>query len=379
MPIRTILPAWVLALALTAVAAAPAVALAPAPGPVLPPVPPGPVPAPLPVPVRIAYVTGGAQSLPSVWIAGAAGQEPKLLGPGDQPLLAPNGLSVAASRFGSGSNSEMGPAIGIYPATGAPVVNYLSLATSTAQPLAWSPDSRYLAVAFQSTSVTNIARNSGLAVIDTATGTVRTIAGGQISGASFAPDGSDRIAFARSGSLSLTAPANIYISGPDGSGLTRLTSDGRSLNPVWGPHFIAYDHERLRRNDASVYQIWLRSPAGGRARQLTHLRVASLVSGLVPQAFSANGSRLLAEFEGQDTSEAWTVRVGARRGRRSRRLTVHGQPVMAAGISRDGGSVLVDEGSFEEPPSRGRVALIPFGGGRAKVLIGHGSAASWNG
>jgi hypothetical protein len=29
--------------------------------------------------------------------------------------------------------------------------------------------------------------------------------------------------------------------------------------------------------------------------------------------------------------------------------------------------------------SSGRVALIPFTGGRSKVLVAHGSQASWNG
>ena len=53
---------------------------------------------------------------------------------------------------------EQGPAIVVYStAAGAPL-NTLSLDTATAQPLAWSPDSRYLAVFMQSNSVTNIAQ-----------------------------------------------------------------------------------------------------------------------------------------------------------------------------------------------------------------------------
>jgi hypothetical protein len=51
---------------------------------------------------------------------------------------------------------------------------------------------------------------------------------------------------------------------------------------------------------------------------------------------------------------------------------------MAAGISR-GCTVLIDEGSFENPASNGRVARIPFAGGRSKVLIVHGSQVGWNG
>jgi hypothetical protein len=325
---------------------------------------------------RIAYVTGTAQSPPEVWIAAASGGGAKRLGPGVQPLLAPNGQEVAASLFGASANSEKGPALGIYSALGTPVVDYLSLATAISTPLAWSPDSRYLAIERQSTGVSNAAAGSGLDVIDTLTGNVTSIAEGQISGASFAKDGTDRVVFGLSQSLSPSASTNLYVSNPDSSGMKRLTNDGRSLNPVWGPRFIAFDKARPRPGDAPVYQIWLLAPMAASARRLTNVKVRSLVSGLVPLAFSAGGSRLLSEFEGQDTSEAWSVSVPSGR---ARRLTVGRRSVMGAGISSDGSTVLVEVGSFEEPPSKGSLATLPFAGGRAKVLIAHGAEGSWNG
>jgi len=325
---------------------------------------------------RVAYVTETARSPARVWIASAAGREARVLGPGDSPLLAPNGQSVAASLFGTGASPEQGPALAIYSTTPAPTSAYLNLATATVQPLAWSPDSRYLALSLQSTAVTNGAQLSGLAVLDTTTGTITTIAHGQIYGASFAPEGSDRIVYGRAASLALAAAVNVFISQPDGSGVQALTRDGRSLNPVWGPRYIAYDRERLRPLDAPLYQIWLASPTRAAVRRVTNVPVGPLVVGLVPLSFSADGARLLTEFEGQDTSEAWTVRVSSGR---ARRLTVRGRSVIAAGISRDGATVLVDEGSFEEPSSNGRVATVPFSGGRSQVLIGHGAQASWNG
>ena len=325
---------------------------------------------------RLAYVTGTEKEpSPSVWIAQANGREPKRLGPGLQPLLSPNGQSVAAALLGAAPSSEKGPALGIYSALGAPVADYLDLETATSTPLAWSPDSRYLAVMRQSTEVTNIAAGSGLDVIDTQTGAVTSIAEGQIYGASFAQDGSDRIVFARASSLSPSAPTNLYVSNADGSGLRRLTSDGRSLNPVWGPRYIAYDREHLRRNYAPRYDIWLRAPGSSTARRLTKVPADKLVVGLVPIAFSASGSRLLSEFEGQDTSAAWTVRVPSGR---ARPITFRNQSVVGAGISGDGGTLLIDLGSFEAPPSSGRVASIPFAGGRPKVLVAHGAQASWN-
>jgi hypothetical protein len=330
---------------------------------------------PVPTVPRLAYVTETTTSASNVWLASADGGERKLLGVGTQPLLSPDGRSVAVSLFGAAPGpEEHGPSIGVYSASGAPLAGYFDLETATATPLAWSPDSRYLLVYRQSNEPVLIAEGSGLDVLDTLTGAITSIAEGIVYGASFARDGSDRIVFALSHSLSPSAPVNLYVSEVDGAGVHRITSDGRSLYPVWGPSDIAYDHERMRKLSPE-YQIWLAPPSGGHARKVTHIPVEPLAQGLVPLAFSASGSRLLAEFEGEDTSDAWTVRVGSGR---AREVTAHGRSVQGAGISGDGNTLLVDEDSFEQPPSDGRIATIPFAGGHPKVLIAHGSQASWN-
>jgi hypothetical protein len=326
-------------------------------------------------PARIAYVTETASAPARVWTAGADGSDPTVLGPGGDALISPDGGLVAAGLFGDGVGVETGPALALYSTAGAPAEQFLSLATATATPLAFSPDSRYLAIAFQATTVHNVGAGSGLAVLDTTTGVLSTVAHGIVYGASFAPDGSDRIVYARAPSLLGNAPTNLYVCAANGSATVRITGDGRSLNPLWGPRYIAYDRERPRHDFAPVYQVWLRTLSGA-ARQLTKLRVDPLVSGLVPVGFSASGSRLLTEFVGQDTSESWTVRVPSGR---ARRVLVGGRTVIAAGISRDGSTLLVDEGQMEEPVSSGRVATVAFGGGAARVLVAHGGQASWNG
>jgi hypothetical protein len=323
---------------------------------------------------RLAYVTGISTS--KVWLASAGGTESKLLGPGQQPLLAPDGQLVAASLFGvSPGVEEHGPALGLYSASGAPIVDYLNLETSTAVPLAWSQDSRYLAVQLQSTQIVDGRVASSLDVIDTQTQTVAQIAKGTIYGASFAHDGSDQLVFGLSHSEAFAGGVNLYMSEPDGAGLHRLTSDGRSLNPVWGPKYIAYDRERTRKLSPE-YQIWLASPSGGApVRRVTHIPVDSLAQGLVPLAFSANGNRLLAEFEGQDQSDAYAVNVITGR---ARAVIVHGQAVLGAGISASGSTLLIDENVLFQTPYRARIATIPFAGGRSHVIVAHGSQASWN-
>jgi len=327
-----------------------------------------------PVP-RLAYVTSSnAQPESIVWVAAADGSSPLKLGPGFQPLVSPSGQSVAAGLFGA---SETGPSLALYPASGGAPQTFGDLSRQTAYPLAFSPDGRYLAVALQSTAVRRVAAHSGLAILDTATGTLETVCSGVVYGASFAPQG-DRIAFGRSSSQSFTAAVNVYTVSAMGAGLTRVTSDGRSLNPVWDPArpgYIAYDRERLRRNDAPVYEIWLRRLGASSPRRLTSVRVRSLVSGLVPLAFSASGSRLLAEFEGQDTSEAWTVQVPSGR---ARPVRVERQPVVGAGISRDGSRLLVAAGDFEGPASNESIFAVPFSGGAPTRLVAHAAQPSWN-
>jgi hypothetical protein len=323
----------------------------------------------------LAYVTETARTPATIWTMRTDETQSTRVGPGDDPLIAPSGQQVAASLFGTGSGAETGPGLAIYwtDGSGRPPLQYFNLAHETVQPLAWSGNLRYVAVDVQSTAVKNAAARSGLALVDIGLNSVKMIAHGQIYGASFKPDG-DELVYARAASQSLSAPVNLYRSKPDGTTVL-LTHDGRSLFPVWGPKAIAYDRERLRRNDAPVYQIWLRPTSGSRSRRLTNVRVRSLVSGLVPLAF-AGGRKLLAQFVGEDTSEAWTVRLPSGR---AHRLTVRGRSVQAAGISGDGKTVLVNEGGFEGPASEGRIATMPFAGGLSKVLVAHGSQASWNG
>ena len=92
----------------------------------------------------LTYTSG--LSSPTVWLANANGKQARRLGPGAQPLVAPSGSAVAATAIGS-----KGAALSVY-RPGSPTGRYFNLSKVNAVALAWSPDSRYLAVEFDSVS-----------------------------------------------------------------------------------------------------------------------------------------------------------------------------------------------------------------------------------
>lgn len=311
-------------------------------------------------PAKLAYVTGLAGTHPQVHVANADGSGAVGIGSGVDALISPDGASVAIVT----PYRRSGTSLVVRPARGGAARTLVRTGDSIG-PLVWSPDGTQLAV------VVNTKR---LVAIDVATGAQHTIARGQIQGSSFSPD-STQIAYARSRSARLLARVNVFVAQADGTRAHAITHDGRSLYPLWGPTRIAYTHERLRRADAPVYQLRVMRPDGSGVRQLTHLRIPRLLSGLTATAWSADGSRLLAEYGGQDTSEAWTVDV---RSGRAQDLTGRFDGVIGASLSADGSTVLVQRGYFDDPKHQS-IATIPFGGGRATVLVRHGSEPSWGG
>ena len=74
------------------------------------------------------------------------------------------------------------------------VGRFFNPARFAAHTFAWSPDSRYLAVALQPASGSRPGAPC-LVLIDTRTGRVRTIASGSVQGVSFAPTGPDRVVY----------------------------------------------------------------------------------------------------------------------------------------------------------------------------------------
>jgi hypothetical protein len=316
----------------------------------------------------LAYATGNGNP-DYVWLAGADGRGAHRIGRGDGPLLSPDGVHIATLRF-----AASGPGLVIY--GGTHTLSLFNLGRTNVDLQAWSADGRYLAVGLYSTAIHPRISQEGIAIVDTQTGTARTVAHGYPCGVSFAPTGTLRLVFGLGGSTTGCDPGSVDIFRETAGVATavRLTHDRRSTNPVWGATGIAFTRLTARHGDYPTAEIWQMNASGGQVHELTHEHIGPLVSGLYPVAFSADGKRLLARFSGQDTDEAWTLDL---HGNHLRRLTVHGLPILPDAISRDGRTILGGAGDPLGPPMNQTIVTVPFAGGPDTVLVRRAGSASW--
>jgi WD40 repeat protein len=310
----------------------------------------------------LVYGIQPSRGTASIWVAANDGSGAFRLARGyGEPSISPDGTTVAAFR----QTSSGGNRLFVFPAGGGPPRGLLTNAGFAT--VAWSPDSSTLAA------------YSGhrLVIANVATGATATLATGVFPGSapSFSPAG-DRIVYAKATSSRLNAASNLFTVPTAGGAPTRLTTDGLSLSPVWGPTQIAYSRGPHRRQGFPRLNIWLMNPDGSGQRQLTNVRVPALLSGLAPVQWSASGQQLLAQFGGQDTDQAYAVDPAT-----GNASDVGVRPMdgtSPAAISRDGTTVLAQTGG-QEGPSRGQtVVSIPFAGGAPTTLVPRASTPDWN-
>ena len=158
----------------------------------------------------------------------------------------------------------------------------------------------------------------------------------------------------------------------NGSAGRQITHDGRSLNPVWGRLGIAFDREFLRRRAEPAYQLWMMAGDGGGGRLLAAPAVPPLREGFVPVDFSGNGRLLLANWEGQDTSQAWLLPVAGGR------PTPLGGDLVGAGLSRDGANALVQQGEYLASANDTSIETVPVAGASPQLLVARAAQPSSN-
>jgi Tol biopolymer transport system component len=312
---------------------------------------------------------------PTAFVANDDGSGARKVETGHDPKVAPNGLSVAYLHEGPKHAQELKVA----PATGGPG---LTLMMNFRDPvyLAWSPDSKTLA-ALRGPEI----GSSKLVLIDVATSAQSVVAQGFFSGFSFSPTGTE-IVYSIAASEKYPPRSDVYrfpvpipgvvnVRAPEP---VRLTKDHRSSEPLWGPQKIVFVKtvEAKKRKYGPKNELFLMNPQGKQVKRLTHTRVDPLLQGLFPIDWSADGSRLLTEFGGQDTSYAVTVnpKTGSQR------------PVAGTGetgfvgtdLSADGNLVLGFNGGFDPGLKNHNVQTVPYGGGKPKTLVKEAFEPSWS-
>jgi len=314
---------------------------------------------------------------PTVFVAKNNGSAARKIGSGSNPRISPNGQTIAFYRFGQGkqpSQLMVAPASG-----GAPK----QLATGWQEPFvfAWSPDSSRIVV-----ELGPEVGKRRLVAIDVATGVQQTIASGYFGGVSFAPQDSEQVVYSMSASESFPPRSDIYridLLPPGAVSVAavkpqRLTNDHRSTSPLWGPNeqivFVKHLGEKSRKYGPKN-DLFLMKEDGSGVKRLTNTKVGPLLFGLSPTAWSGNGSRLLTEFGGQDTTYAVTVnpKTGAERTLTKQREV----GFVGTALSSNGKLVLGSIGGFEPGPGH-KVVSIPYTGGKPRVLAKNASEPDWN-
>jgi dipeptidyl aminopeptidase/acylaminoacyl peptidase len=304
---------------------------------------------------------------PSVYTAGNDGSGVHKVGPGNSPHIAPDGESVAFFHEGKGHKAELKLA----PVRGGAT---RTLMVGWREPfyLVFSPDSTAIA-ALRGGEL----GKRKLVLVDIASGSQTVIASGYFSGFSFSPTG-EELVYSKANSERFPAKVDVYRVATAGGAPVALTHDHRSLDPLWGPSEAIVFVKQLeagKRKYGPKNELYLMNPQGKSVKRLTHTKVDPLLLGLFPTAWSDNGKKLLAEFEGQDTSYA--VAVDPRTGAQKPLVKAEEQGFVGTALSSDGKTVLGYEGGFEPGPNHD-VATVPFGGGRPEVLVKGGYEPDWS-
>jgi Tol biopolymer transport system component len=300
---------------------------------------------------------------PHVYAAADDGSARVQLAAGEQPKISPDGTTVAYQTPYSGNSR---PTLRVIPVSGGESRLLLKPVWFS---WVFSPDSRTIAAVTGKEVGTK-----RLVLVDVASGKVRRVSQGQFSGLTFSPDGAS-LAYARSLKNNYPPRSDLFVVPVAGGAPVRVTTDHRSVDPIWGAPGIAFVKLRKpgRRGDAYKQDIYVLDPATRALRRVTRTKVPFLLSGLDPVSWSADGLRLLAEYGGQDTSFAETVDPATGKVRRVGRSS---DGLVGHDLSADGSMILATTGGYD-PGDAHDVVTIPYAGGRPAVLVGDAFSPDW--
>jgi dipeptidyl aminopeptidase/acylaminoacyl peptidase len=305
---------------------------------------------------------------PAVYAASDNGGGAFKVGPGSSPKVSPDGAAIAYSYEKSNGKRELKLAA----AAGG---GSRTIMVSLQDPffVTFSPDSKLIA-ALRGPEI----GKQTLVLIDVTSGTLlRTVAKGYFGGVSFSPD-STELVYSRSPSEKFPPRTDVFRVAVGGGKPVALTRDHRSMDPLWGPTgeivFVKMVGAKQRKYGPKN-ELFLMKPEGKGVKRLTNTKVGPLLLGLFPTEWSEDGKRLLAEFQGQDTSYA--VVVNPQTGAQRPLHKIGEQGFVGTALSADGLTVLGFTGGFEPGPNHD-VATVPYSGGKLTTLVKNAFEPDWS-
>jgi dipeptidyl aminopeptidase/acylaminoacyl peptidase len=288
------------------------------------------------------------------------------IGLGNDPRLSFDGTRVAFSR----DEGERGRVVLVARTTGSPDPEEWYRApprTTFSEPdNAW-----FMLVGWLAGQRLLIQREDGVNVIARGRTTWRLLPGrmgqGGVTDVSISPAG-HAVVF----TVSTSSRSDVYVVDAHRSARpVRLTTDGHSSFPVYGPGGVAYagrgDGKRAVINVAG--DIWF-LPAGASSAE----RLTDTNAGIVPVAFDATGDHLLAANPAMHNGRLWAVEMP---GGRAWALSPWRGDLFAQALSRDGRTVLAAVGCGGTASPYGAVETLPFSGGSVRVIARGPCRASW--
>ena len=302
----------------------------------------------------------------SVWIANANG----------------SGRRKIAGRAAGGTLSSDGRWLSYHrlrqPVDGHVLLYVTDLATGSIRRIGlvsgeqWSPTGARLAIVDQ----------SGLVVVDPASGRrQRVVRGDRLGRISFSPDGR-AIAYERHNARGgKPFRSDVFVVRLADRRIVRVTRDGHSASPLWGPEWIVFERLVWRGGLRHAGRLWLMRPDGSGQRFLARgaegLRDGFPVFGLTPVALSDDGRRLVAcqAFEFGCPRVNLTVPEGRRYGFPKLAPLERRRYASPLDLSRDGARVLLDVGNPHEADHD--IYELPFAGGAPRLVVRDAIDASW--
>ena len=323
-----------------------------------------------------------------IWIASPDGNQPRLLLKGGHaPAISPDGKWVAF--FDECSQSTGRCSLFLTPTTEA---KSRPLASGFYGEFHWSPSSDRIVAARTPGDEGGLVE--ALVSIEVPSGDETTLTEGALYGWSFSPDGNETVfavAQHRSGEGFSGDEVDLFITGQDGGDAKRITRDGHSGYPVWGPKSIAFAKlisclpptpqdvmEGCSNNTWGRHEIWQVQPDGSDRKPIVSPLPKRFHGqgyiGLVPLDWSADGSALLAGL----LNEWGRIPMAVDPQTGDLRQLAEDQASDGVALSRDGEKALVELDNVGSYPDANAVLIAPYTGGKAHLVADRATSASWN-